>query len=247
MPLKNIGIYRSYPATLEQYPWIRKDLHDWSHHLLLRTFRLRTSTGPATLPELLSPGPETKFYIEILWEHPPDAWWARRRMRKRTQKYTSIYHSGPLPWIERLPTPRPRDDYYVKLMKKLWDRTPPPQTECTQHTHGERHCCHRRREDAAVEFLPGWTLFDLLRAVEVDRVVREEYAEQEQDIIDTAIRKGKAEKDVRIEKLPKGFRLEEPWRRRFERCYYLETELSKILGITPIPQAGYLNWGRLNK
>ncbi|RPA73613.1 hypothetical protein BJ508DRAFT_341158 [Ascobolus immersus RN42] len=265
----NRAIYKSHPASPVEYPHLLTDSHVWrSAHLLRPHFRLRTSTGPATLAELLSPSDSTQFYLQILWEHPPPrtaSWWTRFRWSKRI----STECGG-----EAL-------EYYTKLARQLWGR----QLQVGDCDWMSRHgwngkefgveiremkvvmgegCCLRVRnwteytklrdgarmpKEVTMDGWEGVCMFDLLRAVEVERVMREEYEVQKKELAAAAEKEGKKRWwGVRVKHLPYGFRLEQEGMKRggWERCQELEWMISRALGIQPPPKRGYFGWESWN-
>ncbi|RPA72694.1 hypothetical protein BJ508DRAFT_381441 [Ascobolus immersus RN42] len=212
MPLQRD--FRSYPATPTLYP----ALNLRTEHYLRPVFRLRTETGPITLDHLLDPHCNEHFYLDILWEHPPEGWWARVRL--------NLLHSmearGAEPTIHRA-----RELFGGKSWKKhegVCNYTDWPLGPCI---------------NAGSPINPG-------QAMEVDRLIRENLknAEADRSHILSSSKDEKSKCKAMHSDYPElvrkwfGWQYQHHWhdgrqKRKGERCFELERRMVKCLGIAP--------------
>ncbi|RPA72698.1 hypothetical protein BJ508DRAFT_314493 [Ascobolus immersus RN42] len=246
--------FRDYPPTPSQYP--DYDLHRL--YYLTPTFRLRTATGPVTLDDLLNPKADKHFYLEILWEHPPSSWWERRKL-KHVQRRELGWGYGQPEIDGRVAS------YYVSVAKRLFGGPSKSRTDtdcqcrCKMANpdwplgpcinagkyfdHKSMYCNRdlKDSESCTMGDKAGYSqacMFDVLKAIEVDRLIREEIMEQQAK----ADAVGESRNDIRYSENAKRwwmwqFREYQAGRRKrkWERCYAFEMKMARYLGIRPPP------------
>ncbi|RPA78173.1 hypothetical protein BJ508DRAFT_329552 [Ascobolus immersus RN42] len=191
---------RPYPPSVAEYPFL-KGIHTgtknpfftsfWLPGLLVPVFRLRSIDGPATLEELLSPGPTTQLYLEVLYEHPPaNASWLQRNR----PIFRFLRGLAKVFFDEDATMPVAISDYYPGAIVRLWGvpaadlsgdeavegsggslclgcspKSPPGRLEVGK---GMVAC-----NTQAVEAIGGkLCVFEILKVMEIERLLREEKA-----------------------------------------------------------------------
>ncbi|RPA78174.1 hypothetical protein BJ508DRAFT_329553 [Ascobolus immersus RN42] len=192
MPRPNLP---PYPPTPSKHPFLhpltsrpnRLTSHFWHYELQIPIFRLHTLSGPATLPELLSPGPNTQLYLEILYEHPSRSWLGRKKQLCRVLLGLWVVVKDGLATTE---------EYYPAAMARLWG-VPGPEASSGDDYDGDgcggggslclgcnpksplarlpRSCESVGCNGQSVDGIEGrLCVFEVLRVMEIERLLREE-------------------------------------------------------------------------
>ncbi|RPA78163.1 hypothetical protein BJ508DRAFT_329543 [Ascobolus immersus RN42] len=174
-----------HPPSPSDYPFLRglhTPLHKnpllpsfWLTTLLIPVFRLHTLSGPATLAELLSPSPTTHLYLDVLYEHPPSpgSWWQRHKPVFRIlRSLARVFVDGGGVTVA---------EYYSEAVRRIWGCI--PGDSASAQGSGGSGCMGCSPESLAAEgdvlgcngqSVEGLCVFEILRVMEIERLLREE-------------------------------------------------------------------------
>ncbi|RPA80918.1 hypothetical protein BJ508DRAFT_346842 [Ascobolus immersus RN42] len=248
------GDYRQHPASPDEYPTL---LSLWRFqptlsplNLLTPTFRLRTASGPATLRDLgvLSHGhssaqedsSDVRLYLEILWQHPPSSSWSRSRLPREG--------TGSLLYYSKLATLLFGETGILVLPRKVVSCNYPGRIIEDTGVKLEYKTCSFAVEygfgSDPLEEHKSICVFDLLRAIEADRILREEWAFRKKH---AGMRKGDDAfgntsgnpKDPGHGNVLLPDLIWWIWEKRqlwgvYDRCWHVEWKIARLLGI-PVP------------
>ncbi|RPA81266.1 hypothetical protein BJ508DRAFT_326648 [Ascobolus immersus RN42] len=275
-------VFKNYPATVEEYPSLASTEesnpagYGLTRSYLTPNFRLRKESGPVTLRDILEPNDETRLYLDIVWEHPPASRWHRWLLEhhKHNMEFAGHYTDIINDYYVKLARLLFGEEHFVRKPHPVdsWPRG------CCRNTGNHPYkgyggypeewlviakewyvesCASFLTTDIAgerLETVNGVCMFEVLKAIEVDRLIREERQDRKakrnphdpKDVSKRSLDNGPFQNTSREdwEYLSHWIDEWEKWQKysfrgtigKFKRCVLLEYILRKYLGMPMFPR-----------